>query len=360
MYNFVGEENYPMQIPTLPGIASRQIQTDRLLVHVLTAGSRDGIPVLFIHGNVSSAAFWEETMLALPAGYYGLAPDLRGYGATEPLPIDATLGLGDMVEDMRSLVETIGLERYHLVGHCMGGGVAMKYAIEYAADLLSLTLVDTISPYGYGGSHGVDGEMTSDDGAPAGVNPEFVVLLAAGERGDENPMAPRNVLRQFYVKPPFSLPREDDLVLSMLSTRIGDDFYPGEMVPSANWPGVAPGERGILPAFNRKHFDASDIVDVQPKPPILWIRGADDQIVGDLAMFDLAALGAIGAVPGYPGQEEAPPQPMLQQTRAVLEAYAAAGGNYREVVIADAGHTPYLEKPEEFGAVFHGFLAAHS
>jgi pimeloyl-ACP methyl ester carboxylesterase len=349
-----------MLIPMLPGITSRLIQTDRLLVHVLTAGSREGIPILFVHGNVSSATFWEETMLALPERYYGIALDLRGYGTTEPLPIDATQGLGDMVEDIRSLVETIGLERYHIVGHSMGGGVVMKYAISYPEGLLSITLVDTMSPYGYGGSYGADGEMTSDDGAPTGVNPEFVALLAAGDVSGENPMAPRNVLRQFYVKPPFISPREDDLVLSMLSIRIGDDFYPGEMVPSANWPGVAPGDRGILPAFNRKHFDASDIIDIAPKPAVLWIRGADDLIIGDLAMFDLAALGAIGAVPGYPGQEEVPPQPMLQQIRAVLDAYAAAGGSYEEVVIADAGHSPYLEKPDEFNEAFHGFLTAHS
>ena len=73
-------------------------------------------------------------------------------------------------------------------------------------------------------------------------------------------------------------------------------------------------------------------------------------------MFDLAALGAIGAVPGYPGAEECPPQPMLRQTRAVLDAYAENGGQYREVVIEDAGHSPYIEKPDEFNAHFHAFL----
>jgi pimeloyl-ACP methyl ester carboxylesterase len=112
----------------------------------------------------------------------------------------------------------------------------------------------------------------------------------------------------------------------------------------------------VLPAFNRKYFNASALAEIDPKPPILWIRGDSDLIVGDLAMFDLAALGAIGAVPGYPGAEECPPQPMLAQTRAVLAQYAANGGRYEEVVIADAGHSPYLEKPAEFNAAFHPFL----
>ncbi len=343
-------------IPTLAGIQSHMIQTPRLAVHVLISGPDAGTPVLFIHGNGSSATFWEETMLALPQGFRGIALDLRGYGDTEARPIDATLGLGDMVADVHALVQTLDLGQFHIVGHSMGGGVVMKYSIAYPADLLSITLVDTMSPYGYGGSKGPDGAFTYDDGAPSGINPDFVKLLAAGEKGTENPMAPRNVFRQFYVKPPFIPAREDALIDSMLSTKIGDDFYPGNSVPSPNWPGAAPGDKGVLPAFNRKYYNASALADIHPQPPILWIRGADDLIVGDMAMFDMAALGAIGAVPGYPGTEECPPQPMLVQIRAVLDRYAANGGHYEEVVIADAGHSPYLEKPAEFNAVFHKIL----
>jgi pimeloyl-ACP methyl ester carboxylesterase len=44
---------------------------------------------------------------------------------------------------------------------------------------------------------------------------------------------------------------------------------------------------------------------------------------------------------------------MLGQTRAVLEKYAASGGSYQEVVIEDAGHLPFIEKPEEFNKAFH-------
>ncbi|MGB5057248.1 MAG: alpha/beta hydrolase [Candidatus Promineifilaceae bacterium] len=343
-------------VPTLPGITSQMVQTDRLAIHVLLSGPEDGAPVLFVHGNVSSATFWEETMLALPAGFRGIAVDLRGYGDTETLPIDATLGLSDMVDDIDSLVQALGLGQYHIVGHSMGGGVVMKYTIAHAADLLTVTLVDPMSPYGYGGSKGADGAMTYDDGAPTGINPDFVQALADGDRGLENPMSPRNVFRQFYVKPPFIPEREEALIGSMLTTRIGDDWYPGNSVPSNNWPGAAPGDKGVLPAFNRKYFDASALPSIEPKPPILWIRGADDLIVGDMALFDLAALGAMGAVPGYPGVEECPPQPMLAQTRAVLEAYQAQGGVYQEVAIADAGHSPYLEKPAEFNAAFQAHL----
>lgn len=346
-------------IPTLPGITSQLVQTLRLKVHVLTAGPAAGIPVLFIHGNGASATFWEETMLALPAVYRAIAPDMRGYGDTEPLPVDATLGLGDMVADVRSLVETLGLGKHHIVGHSMGGGITMKYAIAHAADLLSITLVDTMSPYGYSGSKSLDGEPCYEDGAPAGagsVNPDFVRLMAAKERGVENPSSPLNVLRQFYVKPPCTPAREQELLSSMLSLRVGEDWYPGDMAASANWPGVAPGKRGIVNAFGRKYFYAGDLPAIDPKPPILWVRGADDMIVSNMAMWDIAALGALGYVPGYPGAEACPPQPMLDQIRAVLDEYQANGGRYAEHVIADAGHSPFIEKPAEFNAAFHAHL----
>ena len=145
---------------------------------------------------------------------------------------------------------------------------------------------------------------------------------------------------------------------SMLSLRVGDDWYPGDAVPSPNWPTVAPGKRGIVNAFSRLYFDASGIVDIQPKPPVLWIRGADDMIVANNAFWDIAALGAMGFVPGWPGADACPPQPMIDQIRAVLERYQANGGTYREEVIADAGHSPFLEKPEEFNRLFHAYRRA--
>ncbi len=354
-------------IPTMEGIKSQIVQTERLRVHVLTAGPEDGIPVILVHGNGASSTFWEETMLALPDRYRGIAPDMRGYGDTEPLPVDATLGLDDMVWDLRSLVEAMGIhtrgtehrQKYHIVGHSMGGGIVMKYALAHSDELLSITLVDTMSPYGYSGSKDVEGTQCHADGAPAGagsVNADFVRLMMEKERGTDNPVSPRNVLRQFYVKPPFLPAREEALLSSMLSLRVGPDWYPGDSIPSPHWPGVAPGEKGIVNAFGRKYFDASGIVDIEPKPPILWIRGEDDLIVGNNAMWDIAALGAMGAVPGWPGPEDCPPQPMLDQTRAVLDRYQANGGSYREEVIADAGHSPYIEKPEVFNALFHDFL----
>ena len=348
-----------VNIPAQRGITKEKVKTGRMEINLLSSGTDGGTPVLFIHGNVSSATFWESVMLCLPKGFRGLACDLRGYGESEALPIDATLGLSDMVDDIDSLVHVLGLRHFHMVGHSMGGGVVMKYAAAHPEKLLSLTLVDSMSPYGYSGTMGPDGRACYADGAPAGagaVNPDFVKLLSEGDKGTENPMSPRNIFRQFYVKPPFIPENEDVLVQSMLSIRIGEDFYPGDTAGSEHWPTLAPGERGVVNAFSGKYFNSSAIVDIEKKPPVLWIRGAEDLIVANNAMFDIAALGAMGAVPGWPGEQECPPQPMIDQMEAVLSRYESKGGAVTREVIAESGHSPFVDKPEEFNERFHRFL----
>jgi pimeloyl-ACP methyl ester carboxylesterase len=95
-------------------------------------------------------------------------------------------------------------------------------------------------------------------------------------------------------------------------------------------------------------FDVSGIADLGRKPPVLWVRGDADVVVADGSLFDLAHLGALGAVPGWPGEEAFPAQPMVAQTRAVLDRYAADGGAYREVVLPGVGHSPHVERPQEF------------
>src|SRR6185369_17333925 len=100
-------------IPILPGIRSEIVDTPRLKMHVLFSGPENGTPVLFVHGNASSATYWEEIMLKLPAGLRGIAPDLRGYGDTEDKLIDATGGMDDFVDDLLGLLEALKIEKTH-------------------------------------------------------------------------------------------------------------------------------------------------------------------------------------------------------------------------------------------------------
>lgn len=59
----------------------------------------------------------------------------------------------------------------------------------------------------------------------------------------------------------------------------------------------------------------------------------------------------MGLIPYWPCMEVYPPQPMLGQIRSVLDKYTSAGGSYKELVIENTRHIPFIEKPKEFNAI---------
>ena len=316
-------------------------------------------PVVFVHGNVSSSVFFYPAMQAMSPRWRPIAVDLRGFGGTDTAPVDATRGLADFSDDVRDALDAHGVDDFHLVGWSMGGGVALQMLMDDPDRLRSVTLINPVSPFGFGSTSGTDGRLLFPDAAGSGggvASPDFVRALQDGDAGDDSPSSPRGVLRTFYVAPGWDGRHEEIFVASMLSTSVGDDNYPGDAVASPNWPGTAPGSRGVLNTLAPTHLDLSGIVDVTPKPPILWVRGALDQIVSDASMFDLAQLGSMGAVPGWPGADVAPPQPMIAQSRSVFDTYAGNGGSYTEKVFDTCGHSPHIEDVDGFVAALQEHL----
>jgi pimeloyl-ACP methyl ester carboxylesterase len=179
-----------MRVPTLPGVTPKMITTARLTTRVLFTGLDDGVPVLFLHGNASSATWWEETMLALPAGYRGIALDQRGFGDADPeKKVDATRGPGDWADDAVALLDYLGIENAHIVGCSLGGCVVWTLLREYPQRLLTASLVDAGSPFGFGGTKDLEGTPCYDDFAGSGgglTNSEFLKRLAEGDRGMDN------------------------------------------------------------------------------------------------------------------------------------------------------------------------------
>lgn len=342
----------------LDGITSRVIDTDRIAVGLLERVGDDPATapdhtVVLVHGNVSSSLFWQEFMQDLPGDLRVIAVDLRGFGSSEHAPVDATRGVRDFSDDLHSALVALDIPEAHLMGWSMGAGVVMQYALDHP--VLSLTLQAPVSPYGFGGTRRDGSRLTDDDAGcgGGGANPDFVARLAAHDTGDEAPTSPRNVFRSGYVSEEYTSDNEDLWVESMLTTSTADGNYPGDGVASENWPGFAAGTIGVLNTMAPRYFDTSAIVDLDPKPPILWVHGTADAIVSDASFYDLNHLGALGIIPGWPGEEVAPAQPMVSQTRDVLDAYRAAGGDVTELEIEGVGHAPHLERP---GAVRHALL----
>ena len=347
----------------LPGIHQHNIKTDQLAIAYLEAGIGAGsTPIVLVHGNCSSSLFFQDFMLALAARgrYHIYALDMRGYGDSETRPVDATRGVRDYSDDLNVFVQALNLTTFHLLGWSLGGNVAMQYAMDYPGTLHTLTLQAPGSPFGFGGSKRPDGTPTWPDFAGSGggtANPTFVQRLANGDRSGEQ-SSPRTVMNTFYFKPPFrpTPDREEIYLTSMLSTKVTPGNYPGDMTTSNNWPALGPGTQGVNNALSPKYLNQAAFANINPKPPVLWIRGADDQIVSDISLFDFGFLGQLGVVPGWPGVEVCPPQPMVTQMRTVLNDYKAHGGQYREVVLPDCGHSPHIEKQEEVLRLFVEFV----
>lgn len=353
-------------------LRSHFVGDDGRRVHALAGGGTDGPgadgPVVcLVHGNLSSARFFEPLVSALPPKWRVVAPDLRGFGRSDPVAVDARRGVRDFAEDVAVVLKSSELvpadRRVHLLGWSMGGGAVMQYAMDHPHTVASVTLVAPLPPYGFGGTKGTAGTLCYEDGAGTGagtVSAELVRRLGDGDRSGDSQFSPRALLRNLYVRPPFRLPRpvEDLFVEEILTTALGRESYPGDQRPSPNWPGTAPGESGVVNAMSPLYCDLSGFSEVVASTPTLWARGSDDQIVSDRSMLDLGYLGQLGLVPGWPGPSEFPPQPMVSQTRAVLERGARAGGTLVESVFRGCGHAPLLEQPERFLRLFTSFVAS--
>lgn len=100
-----------------------------------------GHPVVFLHGLTAVADVWQATVDALGAGRLRcIAPDQRAHGHSprSALPY----GVERFVEDLLGIMDALSVERPHLVGHSMGGRVAMVAAARHPGRFRSVSIVD--------------------------------------------------------------------------------------------------------------------------------------------------------------------------------------------------------------------------
>lgn len=332
------------------------VETPRLRLACYRAGRPENPnKLLLLHGNLSSSVFFLPLLPVLSEWFDVVAPDLRCFGDTQDLPVDATRGYRDWSDDVDALADALGWGRFFLAGWSMGGDVAMQYAIDHSERVERLVLIAPGSPFGFGGTRGERGEPLTPLGLASGggcANPQLVMALSS-----KSYFFLRQILNQLYFKPPFRMNAiwEDRLLEAIAKTRVGEGRYPGDYRVSPVWPFVVAGNRGVLNAMSPAHGSLAALARISPKPPILWLRGQDDEVVSDCSMLEFGALGSKGIVPGWPGPAVVPPQPMLAQTRYILEQYRENGGVYQELVIP-GGHMCCLESPQHFVAALCSFL----
>jgi pimeloyl-ACP methyl ester carboxylesterase len=115
---------------------------DGVRLRVVHHGTGDGVPVLLLHGVPTSSYLWRDVQRDLEHAHPTYAPDLVGLGCSERPPA-GRYDLASQAALLLSLLSSLGLERVAVVGHDVGGGVAVHLAALAPERVAALVLVDS-------------------------------------------------------------------------------------------------------------------------------------------------------------------------------------------------------------------------
>jgi pimeloyl-ACP methyl ester carboxylesterase len=121
------------------GFGAREIELHGHRVIYRIAGS--GPPVVLIHGMVNSSRHWEAVAMRLADSYTVIVPDLIGHGDSATPRGDYSLGAH--AASIRDLLTAIGIDSATIVGHSLGGGVAMQFFYQFPQRTERLALVSS-------------------------------------------------------------------------------------------------------------------------------------------------------------------------------------------------------------------------
>ena len=100
-----------------------------------------GDAILFVHGFSLNKSMWKAQLASLSRHYRCIAPDLRGHGSSQGVPGTYTVDI--LADDLKGLLNHLGIRRVTLVGFSMGGYVAFAFYRKYPGSVRSLVLADT-------------------------------------------------------------------------------------------------------------------------------------------------------------------------------------------------------------------------
>jgi len=145
--------------PVLP--ESHHTVIGKMRFHYLDWGNAGRHPILFLHGGGLNAHTWDLVCLMLRDSYHCLALDQRGHGDSEWEPT-ADYRFEAQVADVAGFIQKLKLNRPLVVGHSMGGFAAMGYAIEHAATMAGMVLVDIAPELEFTGSSRIRDFISQD------------------------------------------------------------------------------------------------------------------------------------------------------------------------------------------------------
>ncbi len=258
----------------------------------------EGPAVLLIHGITSSSRTWRSVARKLAEQHTVIAPDLLGHGRSAKPRGDYSLGA--YASGVRDLLAVLGVQRATVVGHSLGGGIAMQFAYQFPERLDRLVLVD---------SGGLGEEVSVALRAATLPGAEFVLPLLFG-----------------------GITRETGRLVGRLLARVG-------IRPNANTTGLLEGVDSLADADARRAFvhtarsvidpwgqrvDARDRLYLSRDVPSMLVWGGKDPI--------------IPAAHGRRAHEMMP------------------GSRFE--VFEGAGHFPFNDDPGRFVGVLSDFIAS--
>jgi len=124
-------------------VRPRELDAAGLRLRYLTLGEGDSVPVLLLHGFGADLNAWMFTQPALADGRQVIALDLPGHGGSvkqlDRADAESLAGIADHA------LHALGIERLHLVGHSMGGGIAISFALRRPERVATLSLISSAS-----------------------------------------------------------------------------------------------------------------------------------------------------------------------------------------------------------------------
>jgi len=106
--------------------------------------SGSGESVLFIHGITTYSFIWRNIIPLLDPCYDVITPDLLGCGESD-MPLDESYAIKDHADRIYEFVNTLGIRKFHFVGHDLGGGIGQIFAVRHPEMLYSLTMINTVA-----------------------------------------------------------------------------------------------------------------------------------------------------------------------------------------------------------------------